>query len=276
MKSRLALLALAALIPAVARTATPAAAEPSADARRLASILDYVAGDYGEAVQGGVVVDAHELEEQLEFLEEAEALGARLGPADFPIVERIRALEAEAKAHVGTEDFATDARALRREVVARYHVEVAPAKPPVYARGAALYAAHCASCHGATGAADTDAARALTPPPRNFRDAEVMASITPSRAFNAITYGVDGTAMAPFPALSADERWDLAFTVLALRFGEAEAARGAAVAGGVGLADLADRTDAELLARLPPAADREAAVAWLRRKAPFTGSAPTH
>lgn len=33
------------------------------------------------------------------------------------------------------------------------------------ARGAALYVKHCASCHGATGAGDGTAGRALTPPP---------------------------------------------------------------------------------------------------------------
>lgn len=264
MQSRLALLAVAALTPSVAAA--------SDDARRLAAILDYVAGDYGEAVVDGAVVDGHEYEEQLEFLEEARTVAARLALADFPLLDRLAGLEADVRAHVDASAFASDARALRREIVTRYHVEVAPAKPPVYARGMALYTRHCASCHGATGAADTETARALTPPPRNFRDAEAMAHLTPSRAFNAITSGVEGTAMAGFPMLSADERWDLAFTVLALRFDDADAAGGAAIAGTPKLADLADRTDAELLGRLPAAADREAALAWLRLKAPFAAS----
>ena len=261
---RLPLLALAATVAAGAKL-VPA----SDDARRLAAILDYVAGDYGAAVTDGAVVDAHEYEEQLELLEEARALASRLPSTELPLLDRVTGLEARVRTRAGADVFAHEARALRREVVTRYHVQVAPNEPPVYARGMALYAEHCASCHGASGAADTETAAALTPPPRNFRDAEVMASITPSRAYDAITHGVEDTAMTAFPALSEDERWDLAFTVLALRFDDAEAARGAALAGTPQLADLADRTDAELLSRLPADADREAAVAWLRRKAPF-------
>lgn len=275
MRSRPALLALAlaALTPTVARAATPERPAPVEDARRLAAMLDYVAGDYGEAVAGGAVVDAHEWEEQLEFLAEARRLADRLPQADLSLAHRLAALEAEARAHVGADLFAADARAIRREIVATFAIQVAPHEPPVYARGAALYAEHCASCHGATGAADTAAARALEPAPRNFRDGEVMASVTPSRAYNAITDGVEGTAMTAFPALSEQDRWDLAFAVTAMRFDDAEAARG--LGGTPALSDLADRTDAELVGRLPASpAERAAAVAWLRRTAPYTARAP--
>lgn len=272
MRTGLALGALALLAPNLAHAAPPTAPDRHEDARRLAAILDYVAGDYGEAVAGGAVVDREEYEEQLEFLGEARALAARLAAADFPLTERIAGLEGKVRALAAADAFATDVRALRREVVTRYAVEVAPAKPPSHERGTALYAQHCASCHGATGAADTQLARTLEPPPRNLRDAEVMSAMTPSRAFNAITHGVKETAMPPFPTLSAEERWDLAFTVLALRFDEGEAARGAPklAAEPPTLAELADRTDAELLSELHAvAADRRATVAWLRRSAPF-------
>lgn len=43
-----------------------------------------------------------------------------------------------------------------------------PQTPATIQRGEAVYAANCASCHGATGAGDGAAARSLTPPPANL------------------------------------------------------------------------------------------------------------
>lgn len=61
--------------------------------------------------------------------------------------------------------------------------------------GRRIYARECANCHGADGRADTEVARVLNPPPRNFTDPIVMARLDDGRVYMAIYRGRPGTAM---------------------------------------------------------------------------------
>jgi mono/diheme cytochrome c family protein len=78
-------------------------------------------------------------------------------------------------------------------------------------RGAAVYAANCASCHGATGLGDGAAARALNPRPANL----AWLSTMPMSRWDAFMYwsiaegGVQfGTGMPAFKdRLSKDDLW---------------------------------------------------------------------
>ncbi|MYJ57613.1 MAG: cytochrome c [Chloroflexi bacterium] len=75
-------------------------------------------------------------------------------------------------------------------------------------RGAALFAANCASCHGETGAGDGPLADSLPAPPANFT---VHVPFHPDGVLFAwITDGIRGTGMPAWsPQLSDQERWDL-------------------------------------------------------------------
>ena len=68
-----------------------------------------------------------------------------------------------------------------------------------------------------------------TPPPANFTDPERMAGLSPFKAFNTASFGVEGTAMASFAAFSEEQRWQVAFYVMSLRFHPEQVARGAAL-----------------------------------------------
>lgn len=61
--------------------------------------------------------------------------------------------------------------------------------------GRRIYERECASCHGLEGRADTDVARVLHPPPRNFSDPIAMARVDDGRMYMAIYRGRPGTAM---------------------------------------------------------------------------------
>ena len=61
--------------------------------------------------------------------------------------------------------------------------------------GRRIYAKNCASCHGESGKADTEAARVLKPPPRDFTDPIKMARLDDGRIYLAIFRGKPGTAM---------------------------------------------------------------------------------
>jgi high-affinity iron transporter len=115
-----------------------------------------------------------------------------------------------------------------------------------------------------------------TPPPANFTDGEFMAGLSPFKAFNAISFGVENTAMASFAALSEEQRWQVAFYVFSLRFSAESAKAGAALLQSKNVpgdlttvATLATNSDEELLEKLKPYAAQESqatnALADLRR-----------
>lgn len=96
----------------------------------------------------------------------------------------------------------------------------APASSPEsVARGKALFAANCATCHGAEGKGDGDAGKALDPPPRNLHVKDEFKYGTGDRGiYRTIFYGVDGTGMAPLEGtLKPEEMWDIVHFVHTLQ-----------------------------------------------------------
>ena len=115
-----------------------------------------------------------------------------------------------------------------------------------------------------------------TPAPANFIDPERMAGLSPFKAFNTASFGVEGTAMASFAALSEEQRWQVAFYVMSLRFSREQADRGAALiqqkklpAELTAVANLATDSDEQLSEQLKSYFDQEDQVndvlAYLRR-----------
>jgi high-affinity iron transporter len=258
------------------------AAEPVAASslRQVAGVLDYVAGDYRGAVDpNGGVLDQSEYAEQRSLVRDADALAAQAAvPATAPLRLRLHELADALDAKRPPAQVAELCRAARAILVEQHGVVLAPATPPSRAVGARLYAQQgCVTCHGADGSANTEAAAKLDPRPANFLDPERMAAVSPHRAFFALTFGVQGTAMQPFRQLNDEQRWSLAFYVLSLRH-----AADVSEAGKQALAavpnvprdpgSLATLTEDELRERLAPIADpaaRAAALAYLRAEAPF-------
>ncbi len=224
------------------------------DLHRLVAILDYVAADYAGAVKDGRVVDAFEYEEQVAFTKEAAAVTPA---AQAALVEEFgRRVEAKAPAA----EVLTAARAARDAIVLAYGLALAPTHRPSRQVGAALYVKSCAPCHGEDGRGDTPKARELKPPPISFASGELSASLTPYKVFNALSFGVTGTAMPSFrDTLSESDLWNLAFYVFVLRHAANAQEAPARIPS---LRRLATSTDLELA--LPPAE-----VAYLRHVAAY-------
>ena len=204
----------------------------AADATRTAlHLLDYVAVDYGRAVENGQVKNAGEYEEMREFARQAQSLIQGL-----PANSEAAALQAEAAALVrevetkqGAAAIAARANALRWAVIGAYKVQVAPKNAPDLKRGTTLYSAQCAACHGATGKGDGPAAQGLDPRPSDFHDAARMAQRSAYGLYNTISLGVNGTAMPAFEQLSEEDRWALAFFVADLPASQEARDKGAAL-----------------------------------------------
>ena len=261
------------------RRAQPAGAGAHAiadggDAQRVVALVDYVGSDYAAAVKDGAVVAPAEYEEQLRFVRDARAMAASaLGPAAAtePLTRSLDHLAALVEAKAPPSDVGAACRAAKDEAVARFGLRTTPTERPSLPRAEALFTESCTPCHGAHGDADTERARQLQPHPVSFKDPARRAVLSPYRVFNTLTFGVPGTAMASFDSLSAADRWNLAFYVFRLGHGADQTGGGPPDNIGVPLADMAIRSDAEMLEILRreghPSPER--ALAFVRTEAAF-------
>lgn len=250
------------------------AADPAEDGHRLIGLLDYISADYPGAVSDGKVADEFEYNEQKELLSQATVILGRHPEAPQELSQAIASLNVHLNAMADPALVRADALRARGATIAHFKVVMAPAKRPELARGESLYASNCASCHGAAGAGDGPAAAPLTPKPANFTDPGLRDGLSPYRAFNTTTFGVEGTSMRAFSELSDKDRWDLAFYVLAIGHGGATQLDYKAPAWAT-LDVLASSTDADLKGR-PDVQTSD--LAALRTHTPFhvaaTGDAP--
>ncbi len=268
---------LVAAVALLLRVAAPAcAAEPPGDAGRLVFLLEYVGTDYAGAVRNGKVVSAFEYGEVLRFtkeiIREYEARQQRPDAVSHGLREVQQLIERRAAEH---EVFAATRRVLPGLAKALGATET-PAGLPNLASGRRLWVSDCAPCHGPGGGGDGHLASGMDPPPTAFRG-DLIKRLSPRQVYNALTFGIDGTAMPSFSAAyTKRQRWDVAFFVMTLRT-DFEPKR---VADGIGFAleELAASSNEELLARLreqrPKATARE--VDWFRANlsAPGGGSVP--
>ena len=83
-----------------------------------------------------------------------------------------------------------------------------PSRTPDLARGAEVYRANCAGCHGDLGRGDGPLAAGLDPPPANLADWGALRDQSPLDYYRRISIGVVGTAMPAFEdRLPAEDRW---------------------------------------------------------------------
>jgi hypothetical protein len=97
---------------------------------------------------------------------------------------------------------------------ARYAGRSSPLEPTAddLAQGRALFATHCAGCHGPNGAGDGEAGIALTPPPANLAWASRRRMATDAYLFWAIAAGGApvGSAMPAFEAVLGETQiWQI-------------------------------------------------------------------
>lgn len=235
--------AMLALLLLLCAATAARAAEPAAT---LAQLLDYVGVDYVEAVRDGKVVNAAEYAEMREFGSAIAATVAQLpaGPESAELAAQARSLQDLVAAQASPEEVRALAGAMRATVLRAFGVKTVPEALPDLQRGAALYAAHCAGCHGSTGAGDGPLAAGLEPAPTNFRDVERARQRSLFGLYATVGSGVSGTAMPAFAQLPEADRWALAFH--AGRLALPEVARPAAWPAWATAEVLITRTPAEL------------------------------
>lgn len=191
-------------------------------------LLDYVAVDYREAVRDGMVISAEEYAEMVEFSGSVKERIDALPPSDDKVTLQKQAAELQAaigqKAAPGL--IATLSRSFAADLIKAYPVPLAPTVVPDLERGRTLYAEHCASCHGPDGNGKGVASTGLNPPPIAFTDKERAAERSIFALYQVIEQGIDGTSMASFAHLPAQDRWALALYVGSLAYPAADSGKG--------------------------------------------------
>jgi high-affinity iron transporter len=178
-------------------------------------LLDYLGVDYAGAVKNGKVISASEYAEMREF---AGSVRQRIGsleptPAKPTLVRQADRLVAAIDRKADPAEVQAISKQLGSALLAAYPVALAPAKLPDLGRGARLFNETCASCHGASGDAKTPLGAQLNPHPVAFVDRKRADQRSPFALYQVIDQGIEGTGMASFSNLSAQDRWDLAFYV---------------------------------------------------------------
>lgn len=261
------LLSLAFMLPA------QAASSAETEVRQAWQLLEYIAVDYEGAVADGAVIDAGEYEEMQEFVGTVRERIAALPqvPGRQALLDGIGDLDGLIEQRAAVAQVAELAHGLAAALFSAYGVIAAPAQAPDMSQAAALYASHCASCHGAGGQGDGPAAAGLEPPPIAFTDAARAAQRSPLALFEVTSQGLEGTSMASYAGLPEEARWALAFHVAGMAFDAEQRARGAQLwradpglhSRVPSLEALATTSQQQLAAAMDP--DQASAIlAWLR------------
>ncbi|MBA2466631.1 MAG: FTR1 family protein [Sphingomonas sp.] len=223
----MAVLARLVFLFVLALSAIPASAQ-SGGVQTAWRLLDYIAVDYREAIQGGRVVNQGEYDEMAEFSasvsEQFTMLAAK--PAKPKLLKGASDLQRAIAAKAPPEVIDRQARALASALLAAYPIPLAPPGLPDLSRGAALYARNCASCHAPNGDANVPIAKTMDPPPIAFTDRARAAERSPFALYQVIDQGLEGTAMASFRDLPEGDKWALAFHAGRFAFPPALAAEG--------------------------------------------------
>lgn len=194
---------------------------PSTDAHRLLSLIDYIGGDYKNAVNKGEIINHEEFEEMVEFSEEALKLYNNLKtdhPDNILIGENLLKLKEKIQLKESISNIDQISKDLKKEVITFYEIKPYPSQKPDLTNGKTLFTSNCSTCHGTVGKGDGVLAPNLVPAPTNFTTKEVLLSLSPFKVFNTTSFGIEGTAMPPFSIFSDEEQWDVAFYVLSLGF----------------------------------------------------------
>lgn len=196
--------------------------------KQLWQLIDYVAVDYGGAVNKGQVTSKGEYAEMLDFTNNAKTQSQSLPkhPSKNAISAAIADLRTAVERKADGSEVKRLAHLANAKLIAAYPIPVAPKYAPNLLRGSSLYSAQCASCHGSKGGGNGPLAPALDPKPVAFTDQERANSRSLMALYQVISQGVKGTSMPSFANLTEDDRWALAFFIGSISYDDKMRAQG--------------------------------------------------
>lgn len=195
--------------------------DQSAQLRQVTQLAEYVAVDYVAAVNDGQVINDGEYQEMLEFsqLIVDNVTVIAQGSSDVNGLEnQARALQDAIQNKRDLETIRRMSSDLRAPLLALLPQSSIPDRLLSKAVTENLFQTHCAACHGASGRGDGALAAQLEPGPTDFTDKQRAQNRSLLGLYDAISNGIDDTAMLAFTELTEQQRWSLAFHVGGLAF----------------------------------------------------------
>ncbi len=186
--------------------------------QRLIFLLQYIASDYDRAVFNGAIIDSLEYREMQRFARQAVTIYNAAAKAQPQTSGQLRELEQLIARSAPLSPIRKICAAAIALLIKEKNLFLFPSVAPDLGDGENLFRENCAACHGERGTGNGPAADTLNPKPRDFTAPERMNLCTPLQFYQAVTFGVEGTAMASFAeAFTPEQRWNLAFYLMTLR-----------------------------------------------------------
>ena len=189
---------------------------------RILSLVDYIGGDYSNAIKDGEIVNEFEYQEMLDFSSAAVDLWEKIpekGIETTDFSEKFTRLHSVIASKGPASEVESLAGELKGRIISAYDIKPYPANIPDYKSGKELYVQNCSSCHGLSGRPDDAFSKTLSPPPTDFTDPDINLGFSPFKVYNTTTFGIEGTAMTSFEnVLDEKQKWDVAFYVLSLGY----------------------------------------------------------
>ena len=197
-------------------------------AKRLSSIVGVAVDEYGKAVApDGRLLSDVEFREAIDFLKDAADVAMRLPGARG---DSVRALVDSLIQAVGARRSPTEIAALHARFSAALGTDGVlelPIRAIDMAEGGRIFAASCASCHGALGRGDGPRAAGMTPSPPALGTREAMHEVSPALMYRIVSVGVTGTPMPAWAGkLTSAQRWNVVAYVNAMRATRAQVLEG--------------------------------------------------
>lgn len=192
----------------------------TAELRQLAQLAEYIGVDYAEAVRDGQVSNDNEYREMIEFSQLLVEKSSLLSTTDDSEVLAVQAQALQKAIHgkARVERVRQLSASLRGTLLGLMPELTLPDSLLPEDTVQPLFETHCASCHGRSGLGDGALAAQLDPAPTDFSDKSRALNRSILGLYDAITNGIDDTAMPAFKQLTERERWSLAFNVGGLAF----------------------------------------------------------
>ncbi len=186
--------------------------------RQLLQLAEYVGVDYVSAVADGKVIDQGEYQEMVEFsgiiLEKSTALLTDKNQIKI-LAQSLQAAIANKQKVDMIQDLSSDLRGLLLALSPQLSL---PRSLIANSEANTMFQNNCSSCHGSSGSGDGQLAQKLNPMPTDFTDKTRARNRSVLGLYDAISGGIEGTAMPSFKHLTEKERWSLAFFVGGMAF----------------------------------------------------------
>lgn len=194
-----------------------------AQLRQLAQLAEYIGVDYAEAVKDGQVINDNEYLEMMEFSQLIITKSSLAATADAESLAVLaKALQRAIHDKKGVEEIRQMSASLRGTLLGLIPQLSLPERVLSQEKIRPIFETTCGSCHGVSGQGDGVLAAQLDPTPTDFTDKERALNRSILGLYDAITNGIDDTAMPAFQQLTEQERWSLAFYVGGLAFQSSE------------------------------------------------------